>query len=578
MLIKLRMRFSCRSLQIMICLLAFAGYESVSANEDAQKKQEYRDSLPMEFGQALPDINAKYPLSSAMSRAFADPSAKGLRLRKGLAVIADFSDVRLEDWQGEGINNVTELSEQLRKMREHWAWLSRGSERFHWDILRVTLPVNLSANAYANWEEYRAAVANLIKQQINTADYDANGDGIVDSAWIITSNNGQYYDYMVGGTSRHEGVNIFVDGQNSGSVIAGATGNFNHELAHTLGVPDLYGKYDTLHYLTLMSDSWALPPQDFTAYERTLLGWVKPKSVYRTKQGIRLLPPNKGKRMDAIRVYTPRASEYFLIEFRRRPDHGFGSNAPFYRGLAVYHVLESSNQGMDPPLVKLVAADGYIAPDTAPQMDDFLHPRNPNMLKPLVMKSYYGGQDVFEIDNLWQDTDGSFVFDIKFKPMNVTRKNLLNTSFERGAGSLPYAWQTNAWVPANTNFMWEASIAKKGQHSVSISSTAPNDAMWMQTVTGLDLSKTYAFCGWLRGQDIATGPGADIGGNVSVLGGFTLSQSLSGSFDWTQVCVNFKPENTNTILACRLGFFGSTVTGKLWCDGMTLDSLVSAFK
>ena len=68
-----------------------------------------------------------------------------------------------------------------------------------------------------------------------------------------------------------------------------------------------------------------------------------------------------------------------------------------------------------------------------------------------------------------------------------------------------------------------------------------------------------------------------VGANVSVVGGFVASLGKTGTFDWTEFCVTFKPEEANLRVACRLGFFGSTVTGKLWCDDMTLVQLRSAF-
>jgi hypothetical protein len=496
--------------------------------------------------------------------------------RVGLAVIADFADSQLEDWHGEGIGSIDALSEQLRNMEEHWAWLSRGQESFHWDIIRITLPVTLRPDAYSNWVEFRNAVGLLIRQRVDPSRYDANHDGVIDSAWIVASNKGMKYDYLGGGASRNTGVNMFVDGQTGGSVTAGATGNFNHELAHTIGVPDLYGPYGTLAYLTVMADSWALPPQDFTAYERSLLGWVKPRVIDQRDRHVHL--STAAQHMEAVRISTSRASEYFLMEYRRRPDSGFGSNAPPYDGVAVYHVFEDANQWMDPPLLKLEAADGHIAPEAAPEQDDFLYPGNPNMNRPLILRSYFGGQEVARIDNLRWTGGNGLSFDVEVAPYAMTEPlNLLaNHSFEQGTSASPDAWQTNAWVPT-ANFSWETRLAKDGRRSVGISAATPNDAGWSQTVSGLAPTKAYQFCGWVRGKDIVIGLDAPVGANVSVVGGFVRSESRSGTFGWEQACVIFRPETSDASLACRLGFYGSTVTGSMWCDDMTLVPLSSAF-
>jgi hypothetical protein len=57
-------------------------------------------------------------------------------------------------------------------MRDHWGWLSRGREQMHWDVMRVTLPENMTPTAYAGWPEYREAVVSLVLPTIDVADYD----------------------------------------------------------------------------------------------------------------------------------------------------------------------------------------------------------------------------------------------------------------------------------------------------------------------------------------------------------------------------------------------------------------------
>lgn len=324
-----------------------------------------------------------------------------------------------------------------------------------------------------------------------------------------------------------------------------------------------------------MADSWPVPPNDFTAYERTLLGWVKPQVISRTRRHIRL--SSRDDRMQAVRVPTSHASEYFLIEYRRRPDSGFGSTAAVpYDGLAVYHVLEGSNQGVDPPPLKLEPADGSIAPDTAPEQTDFFYPENPGIQTPAVVRSYFGDREIFRLDNLQWTQDGELAFDIKVAPKDGLQSNLLaNSSFEDGSGGLPDAWQSDSWQ-ASAVFDWER-IAKDGASSVSISAPTPNDARWIQTVPGLTPGQSYALCGLLRGKNIATMPDATIGANISIMGGFVRSEGRSGTFDWSESCVIFKPEETSVLAACRLGFYGSTVTGKVWCDKMTFEPVSSAF-
>jgi hypothetical protein len=500
--------------------------------------------------------------------------------RRALAVITDFADSRLENWQGPGINSEAKLRAQLDKMEAHWEWLSHGKEEMTWDILRITLPVPLAPGAFNGWWEYREAAATLVRQQVDVSRYDANGDGVIDSAWLVASSQDREYDWLIGGASSNGGVNLFVDGQASLSVQVGATGNFNHELGHTLGLPDLYGPYDTVHYLTLMSDSWPVPPNDFTAYERSLLGWLKPRTLDAGRHRVTLR--NAGEHFDAVRIPTGRPNEFFLIEYRKRPDSGFGSSAPYHDGLAVYHVLENSSQWIDPPLLKLEAADGHIAPGEAPQFNDFYYPGNPDMKSPRVLRSYSAGIPVALIGDVERRGDVIRV-DVRVLPPlvgalgNLVLKNrLANASFEKGSGDTPDAWTPEAFLPSAI-FARERGDARHRESSVSIRNPEANDARWIQTVTDLEPGRAYQFCGWLRGRDIATTPEAQVGANVSVMGDFTRSRSLAGSFDWTQACVVHQPQSTSDTFACRLGFYGSTLTGKLWCDRMSLVPLNSAF-
>ena len=108
-------------------------------------------------------------------------------IRKGLAVIADFADRRLEDWTGSGFRSVDDLRAQLDEMERHWEWLSRDLERFRWDVIRVQLPHAAVADAYPDWVTFREAVVALAREQVRAADYDVNSDDVIDAAWVIVS-------------------------------------------------------------------------------------------------------------------------------------------------------------------------------------------------------------------------------------------------------------------------------------------------------------------------------------------------------------------------------------------------------
>ncbi len=493
-------------------------------------------------------------------------------VRKGLAIIADFSNRRLEDWAGAGMKSVNDVSAQLRELEAHWAWLSLGQEKFQWDITRIQLAQAAVPGAFSSWWQFRETIATLVKQQVDVRDYDLNRDGVLDISWVIVSSGDGPIEYAIGGASMNGSVNMFMDGQASQSVAFKHTGNFTHEVGHLLGIQDMYGPYGTLSTLTLMSYSWPLPPPGFSAYEKLSLGWLTPQIVADTARDLWL--PIAEESPAAVKVPTARGSEYFLIEYRKRPSTGYGSDDVAYDGLAIYHVLEGSSMGQNPPIVKLEPADGSIQPSQPLDVHDLASPENPLLLRPMAVYSYFGdGQEAFRLENVSRRGNG-ISFDLVIAAGAQPGENMLvNSSFENGAGVLE-AWRPTSWVWMPDAFIWPSPVARSGERSAHVNASSVNDASWIQTVNTLVPGQSYELCGWVKGENIA---GADVGANVSLLGGFVRSASLLGTFDWTKQCVIFVAEATRVDVACRLGFYGSVVSGKLWCDDLSLVRLVKPF-
>jgi hypothetical protein len=489
--------------------------------------------------------------------------------RRAVAVIVDFADATLEDWQGPGFNTEGEVRAQLDAMEAHWLFLSRGLEPIQWDLIRIRLPENLTDTAFPGFNEFRDAAVTLAKQQLTTADYDANADGVIDTMWLVVSNNGTRPPYLVGGASQNAGANDFVDGQDSDSVIGGVTGNFNHEVGHTRGLPDLYGRYDSVQDLTLMSSSWPLPPNDFSAYERVHLGWVVPQTI---TASTRASLPSANTHLAAIKVPTARPEEYFLLEYRQRPQTGFGSAAPFnFDGIAVYHVFEGSNQDLDPPLVKLEPADGTTATTLTPAPTDFAYPGNPAMLCPFVLRTYFGGDPVFQLQNLARLPDGSIAFDLTILSSGIgSAPNLIaNSTFESGTAG----WITGGFQPQLATFTWAALGANGSGHSLSINAPVENDVEWSTPVSSLTAGRNLFMCGFVRGAGITGGAG----GSISISGTFIQTAGLHGTFDFTRECAVVTAFASTMSVACRLGGFAATTSGSLWCDDVSLVPLTPVF-
>ncbi|MGE5785632.1 MAG: hypothetical protein ACM3ZE_13630 [Myxococcales bacterium] len=359
--------------------------------------------------------------------------------RRGLGVITNFQNRTIADHEGSGVRTQEDLRTRLDAMQDHWSWLSRGKEEMVWDILEVTLPQNFTitpcstdadcadggtcrtlkdedssgnvirswqqCEPYAGWWYYReqviaATFAELQRRGIDSATYDFDKDGDIDAIWAIAADGGIRTEAIIGGASGHSGAHIFVDGQASQSVTGGHYGNFNHEVGHLRELPDLYGRFSNLSELTVMASSWPLPPHDLDAYSRTLLGWAQPQVIEQSSSGVQLASANDAH--EAVKVPTGVAGEYFLIEYRVTPSTGYGSNSPELDGLIVYHVLEGSNQTVNPPLLKVEPADGALPFGDSADQSDALTPSNTNAQTPFVVKTY-AGDEAFRITRVNQN-------------------------------------------------------------------------------------------------------------------------------------------------------------------------------
>lgn len=485
-------------------------------------------------------------------------------VRRALAVITDFADTSLEAWTGAGFNSVAEVRVQLDQMSAHWSFLSRGTEAMQWDIVRVQLPQPFTDTAFASFNDFRDEVIRLAREQIDAQNYDFDRDGVIDAAWIIASTNGRNAPWLLGGASRNDDANNFVDGQDSLSVRSGATGNFNHEVGHTRGLRDLYGDFSTIAELSDMANSWPVPPPDFCAFDRIHLGWATPIVLAPGTHTISLPP------LTVYKIPTARPEEYFLIEQRTRPASGFGSVASFdYDGVVVYHVFETSDQGTDPPLLKVEPADGAIAAQR-PQTTDLFYPGNPAMVLPNVLRTYFGGDEVFRVTAV---RAGEIDVDV-LPPTLGSSPNLVgNPGVETGTTG----WITGGYIPDEAMFLWANIGANGSSHSLFVASTMPNDVEWSTHLTGLPANRRFYLCGFLRGLDVGGFEGSGAGANISISGTFIRTPGLYGTFDFTRECTVVSADATTTDVACRLGGLAATSTGQVWCDDVSYQLLDSVF-
>ncbi len=150
---------------------------------------------------------------------------------------------------------------------------------------------------------------------------------------------------------------------------------------------------------------------------------------------------------------------------------------------------------------------------------------------------------------------------------------LSNGDFECGSGNTPENWGIESFSKAAV-FDW---LEGKGRNNsccarIEVAANQSDDARWIQYVHLMPYTR-YKLSGWIKGENIVPVTGY-YGANLSVIDLYANSPSLVGTFDWTFTKVEFvTPANGNQVVACRLGNFGSVVSGKAWYDDITLTPL-----
>ena len=149
---------------------------------------------------------------------------------------------------------------------------------------------------------------------------------------------------------------------------------------------------------------------------------------------------------------------------------------------------------------------------------------------------------------------------------------LWNGDFEQGLAT-PVRWQPDAFHQSAV-FVWDMpGTGREATRCVRIEAVEPNDARWMQEVTGLVPEGVYRLSGWIKGERILLESGAFAGANLCAMGTWDHSEPpLTGTFDWTRVEVQVRASAAGRLtVGCRLGYWSSLARGVAWFDDITLE-------
>ncbi len=204
-----------------------------------------------------------------------------------------------------------------------------------------------------------AEACQLADAQVNFANYDHDGDGVIDNVFFYYAgyNSAEGAEGTIWPHAWQVNTTVILDNKrlrsyscsselrgDSGADMAGI-GTFCHEFAHSIGLPDFYdtdyeenGSGLALSKLSLMSygnyNNEGRTPPYLNYEERHILGWDTGLTLL--EEGLDTLFPISGN--NAYYCPAGRDGEYYLFE--SRPVEGWDASLST-AGMAVYHVDKS---------------------------------------------------------------------------------------------------------------------------------------------------------------------------------------------------------------------------------------------
>jgi hypothetical protein len=176
-------------------------------------------------------------------------------------------------------------------------------------------------------------------------------------------------------------------------------------------------------------------------------------------------------------------------------------------------------------------------------------------------------------------TTGTAWFDeLRLEVLNTPTHNIQNPGFESGVSGQPDNWWTET-IQGTATFEWATSATHSGSRSVKISTSEQSIARWAQTVL-VDQDSEYELAGWIKTVNVVDPPGQwwTTGAKLGIYGMDSyLAAATSGmrdSSNWTYVSIRFiSGRTTKAKVTCTIGEGGSTSSGTMYCDDLTLTKI-----
>ena len=292
--------------------------------------------------------------------------------KKGLIILANFDDVKFEGYSEQTADSIRLVFDDIVNLpgytndwgaigsvHDYYLDQSNGLFDLEFDVIG---PVNLTkpASFYGtnqfgfdiNAGHMIVECCEAVDSLVNFADYDWDGDGIVEEVFVLYAGRGEasgggtktIWPHMWTLTEAHEEneeipeqiilddkiINLYAcSNEIYKSGVPMGLGVICHEFSHCLGLPDLYdtntgnnygmGNWSILDHGTYNGPNYiGWVPAGFTSYERNFAGWLEYTPLENDTIIDRMIPINEPDAEAYIIVNDSTPTEYYLLENRNK--------------------------------------------------------------------------------------------------------------------------------------------------------------------------------------------------------------------------------------------------------------------
>ncbi len=296
---------------------------------------------------------------------------KGKKFKRSDA--ADFYDKMLNQPNYKGYVNEDGTENPYGKytgsVRDYYHDNSMGKFTPHFDVVGPVEVDHDSTDMHSSGADARSILAEAVGKlgsSVNLADYDTDGDGVVDMIYFIVAGHGANVSgndanllwphkwQFVSQRKNHVWLGLYacsteMQGAQSTEILDGI-GTICHEFSHVLGLPDLYdtnyevdgqsndpGPWDVMASGSYLNRSRT--PCGYSAWERYTLGFMNPKRID-ADQAYTLNPLNTDN--EAYILPSLDSREFFMLENRQH--HEWDAYLPWH-GMIVARVDSTEEWG-----------------------------------------------------------------------------------------------------------------------------------------------------------------------------------------------------------------------------------------